>query len=64
MNFDKTKHFSLLLTLVIVLSFTGAAFSIMTFNNDVDVTGVFQKFYQNKKLLKELLNILIKVRKC
>ena len=31
---------------VVVISFTGAAFSIMTFNNDVDITGVFQKCYQ------------------
>lgn len=38
-------HF-LKVAFVVVLSFTGAAFSIMTFNNDVDVTDVFQKFYQ------------------
>ncbi len=31
---------------VCVLSFFGAAFSIMTFNNDVDVTGLFGQLYQ------------------
>ncbi len=31
---------------VCVLSFFGAAFSIMTFNNDVDVTGLFAQIYQ------------------
>lgn len=29
-----------------VLSFFGAAFSIMTFNNDVDVTGLFGQVYE------------------
>lgn len=32
--------------LVVVISFTGAAFSIMTFNNDVDVTNVFAQIYE------------------
>ena len=31
--------------LVIVLSFFGAAFSIMTFNNDVDIRGLFADVY-------------------
>lgn len=31
---------------VCVLSFFGAAFSIMTFNNDVDVTGLFAQVYE------------------
>lgn len=31
---------------VAVLSFFGAAFSIMTFNNDVDVTGLFGQVYE------------------
>lgn len=31
---------------VCVLSFFGAAFSIMTFNNDVDVTGLFANIYE------------------
>lgn len=33
--------------LVVAISFTGAAFSIATFNNDVDLTGIFHKIYQN-----------------
>lgn len=32
--------------LVCILSFFGAGFSIMTFNNDVDVTGLFAKIYE------------------
>lgn len=32
--------------LVCILSFFGAAFSIMTFNNDVDVTGLFAQIYE------------------
>lgn len=31
---------------VCVLSFFGAAFSIMTFNNDVDITGLFAQVYE------------------
>ncbi|MDO4345462.1 MAG: stage V sporulation protein AA [Eubacteriales bacterium] len=31
---------------VSILSFFGAAFSIMTFNNDVDVTGLFGQVYE------------------
>lgn len=31
---------------VIIISFTGAAFSIMTFNNDVDVKKVFSQIYE------------------
>ena len=31
---------------VVLISFMGAAFSIMAFNNDVGVTDVFAKFYQ------------------
>ena len=31
---------------VSVLSFFGAAFSIMTFNNDVDIQGLFSDIYQ------------------
>lgn len=31
---------------VCVLSFFGASFSIMTFNNDVDVTGLFAQIYR------------------
>ena len=50
-TFEKQKNTGGLLhvlkaAFVVILSFTGAAFSIMTFNNDVDVIDVFQKFYQ------------------
>lgn len=31
---------------VCIISFFGAAFSIMTFNNDVDVTGLFANIYE------------------
>lgn len=31
---------------VVMISFTGAAFSIMTFNNDVDVMNVFSQIYE------------------
>lgn len=31
---------------VVLISFTGAAFSIMTFNNDVDVKKVFSQIYE------------------
>ena len=31
---------------VVLISFTGAAFSIMTFNNDVDVKRVFSQIYE------------------
>lgn len=31
---------------VVIISFTGAAFSIMTFNNDVDVKKVFSQIYE------------------
>ena len=32
--------------IVVIISFTGAAFSIMTFNNDVDVKNVFSQIYE------------------
>lgn len=32
--------------LVCILSFFGAGFSIMTFNNDVDVSGLFRQIYE------------------
>jgi stage V sporulation protein AA len=32
--------------LVVLISFTGAAFSIMTFNNDVDVKKIFSQIYE------------------
>lgn len=32
--------------MVVLISFTGAAFSIMTFNNDVDITKIFSQIYE------------------
>lgn len=32
--------------LVVVISFTGAAFSIMSFNNDVDIKKIFSQIYE------------------
>lgn len=34
------------IALVVVISFAGAAFSIMSFNNDVDVTRLFSQIYE------------------
>ncbi len=50
-TYEKPGHKSAVLgwcktAAVCVLSFFGAAFSIMTFNNDVDVTGLFAQLYQ------------------
>jgi stage V sporulation protein AA len=33
------------LALVCIITFFGAAFTIMAFNNDISVTGVFERFY-------------------
>jgi stage V sporulation protein AA len=41
---DKLKRIAKVV-LVCLLSFFGAAFSIMTFNNDVDVPGLFAQIY-------------------
>ena len=32
--------------MVVLISFAGAAFSIMTFNNDVDITKIFSQIYE------------------